>query len=181
MSQPAGQDDLKMVLARAFDRAWNRYYLPDRIGTISEEIARPSLAKHLVAMVKEGVNEEAALAAGGLLHLISLTPGMPEEFVAESEQPPPETEVVSEPPAFVDQRHRPRTSLGFASRFATAIGISAIVAFVFFVLVPKSRNSDATELVISEHRPAPPAEAVDMTPEESQALLKKFLQWQQKP
>jgi hypothetical protein len=180
MSQPAGQDDLKMVLARAFDRAWNRYYLPDRIGTISEEIARPSLAKHLVAMVKEGVNEEAALAAGGLLHLISLTPGMSEEFVAESE-PPPETEDVSEPPAIVDQRHRPRTSLGFASRFATAIGISAIVAFVFFVLVPKSRNSDATELVISEHRPLPPAEAVDMTPEESQALLKKFLQWQQKP
>ena len=178
MSQPTGQDDLTMVLARAFDRVWKRYYLPDRIGTISEEIARHSLAKHLVAMMKEGVKEEGALAAGGLLHLISLTPEMPGELVAER---PLESEVVSEPPAFLHERDQPRTPLGVASRLATAIGISAIVAFVFFVLLPKSRNSDATELAVSEHRPLPSAGAVEITPEESQALFKKFLQWRQRP
>ena len=180
MSQPAGQDDLTMILARAFDRAWKRYYLPDRIGTISEEIARHSLAKHLVAMVKEGVKEEAALAAGGLLHLISLTPEILEEAVAKSKRHPLAPEIVSEPPAFVHERDQPRSLLGVASRFATAIGISAIVAFVFLVLVPKSQKSDATELAVSEHRTLPPAGAAEITPEESQAFFEKFVQWQQR-
>jgi hypothetical protein len=82
MSERAGQDDLTLVLARAFDRAFERYYLPGRSGRISEEIARPALARHLVAMAKEGVTDEDGLAAGGLLHLISLSPEQPrwEEF-----------------------------------------------------------------------------------------------------
>jgi hypothetical protein len=74
MSERADQEELTLMLARAFDQAWERYYLPGRVATISEGIAGPSLARHLVAMVKEGVKEEDALAAGGLLHLISLTP-----------------------------------------------------------------------------------------------------------
>jgi hypothetical protein len=77
MSERADQDDLTLMLARAFDQAGKRYYLPGRGATISEEIARPSLARHLVAMAKGGVKEEDALAAGGLLHLISLTPEVP--------------------------------------------------------------------------------------------------------
>jgi hypothetical protein len=82
MSERTGQDDLTLVLARAFDRAFERYYRPGRSGKISEEIARPSLARHLVAMAKEGVRDEDGLAAGGLLHLISLGPDEPpwEEF-----------------------------------------------------------------------------------------------------
>jgi hypothetical protein len=152
--------------------------LPDRIGAISEEIARHSLAKHLVAIVKEGVKEEGALAAGGLLHLISLTPGILEEAVANSKLHPPASEVVSEPPAFLHERDQPRTLLGVASRFATAIGISAIVAFVFFALVPKSQKSDAAELAVSEHRTIPSPGAAEITPEEFQVLLEKFMQWQ---
>jgi hypothetical protein len=64
---------LTRLLARAFDRAWDRYYRPGRV-TIAPEVARPALANHLVDMAKDGTFDEGALAAGGLLHLISLTP-----------------------------------------------------------------------------------------------------------
>jgi hypothetical protein len=174
MYQPAGQDDLTMLLARAFDRAWKDYYVPGRRSPISEEIARPSLGKHLVAMAKEGVKEEGALATGGLLHLISLT----SEIRGEPGRPPA-SEVVSEPAAFPNERDQPRPLLGVASRFATAIGISAIVAFVFLFLIPRAQKSDATAFA-SEHQTLPSAGAAEVTPEESQALLEKFLQWRQR-
>ena len=35
-------DELKLVLARAFDRAWARYYRPGRVR-MSPDIARPAL------------------------------------------------------------------------------------------------------------------------------------------
>ena len=77
MFESARQDDLPKILARSFIRAWERYYLSAQSEKVSEDVARPSLAKHLVAMAKEGVKEEDALAAGGLLHLISITPDKP--------------------------------------------------------------------------------------------------------
>ena len=69
--------DLKLVLARAFDLAWARYFLPGRV-TISQDVARPALAKYLVQMAKDGVTEEGPLAAAGVLHLISLTDELPD-------------------------------------------------------------------------------------------------------
>jgi hypothetical protein len=42
-------------------------------GPLSEEIARPELAKCLVEMSKSGVKEEQALAACGVLYLVALT------------------------------------------------------------------------------------------------------------
>ena len=45
-----------------------------RSETIAEEIARPALARHLVAMAKQGVKREITLAEAGLEYLISLTP-----------------------------------------------------------------------------------------------------------
>jgi hypothetical protein len=72
MSEQA--DDELRLLARAFDLAWKRYYRPSRIGAISESAARPALAKHLIALAKEGVVSLDALAEGGLQHLVSLTP-----------------------------------------------------------------------------------------------------------
>jgi hypothetical protein len=71
--EPA-DDEFKLLLARAFDRAWKRYYRPSRVGTISATVARPALAKHLIALGKEGVVSVGALAEAGLLHLVSLTP-----------------------------------------------------------------------------------------------------------
>jgi hypothetical protein len=72
MSERA-DDELKL-LARAFDRAWKRYYRPSRIGAISASVARPALAKHLIALAKKGVVSLDDLAQGGLQHLVSLTP-----------------------------------------------------------------------------------------------------------
>jgi hypothetical protein len=65
------------LLARAFDRAWVRYYRPGRV-TITAEEARPALANHLVALAKAGTLDEGALAAAGFSHLISLTPATPD-------------------------------------------------------------------------------------------------------
>lgn len=73
MSAATDQDDLPAILARAFVQAWQSYYVAGRREAISEEIARPALAKHLVVMAKEGVSEEATLAAAGLQLLNSLT------------------------------------------------------------------------------------------------------------
>jgi len=71
--------EMTRLLARAFDRAWGRYYRPGR-ATIAPDVARPALANHLVEMAQDGTVDEGALAAGGLLHLISLTPeGSPTE------------------------------------------------------------------------------------------------------
>jgi hypothetical protein len=73
MSEGAN-DEFKLLLARAFDRAWKRYYRPSRIGALSESDARAALAKHIIALAKEGVVSMDALAQGGLKHLVSLTP-----------------------------------------------------------------------------------------------------------
>ncbi|MGH6677458.1 MAG: hypothetical protein ACREDL_00605 [Bradyrhizobium sp.] len=73
MSLAADQDDLAAVLARAFVRAWERYYRPGRSETVAEDVARPALAKHLVAMAKGGIDRELTLAEAGLAYLISLT------------------------------------------------------------------------------------------------------------
>ena len=69
--------EFSLLLARAFDRAWARYYSPGRV-TIDEETARPALAQHLVELARGGLVDEGPLAAGGLLHLISLTPETPD-------------------------------------------------------------------------------------------------------
>jgi hypothetical protein len=62
------------MLARAFDLTWKRYYRPSRKPAIPEDIARPALAKCLVALMREGVVSIDDLAEGGLRHLIELTP-----------------------------------------------------------------------------------------------------------
>jgi hypothetical protein len=72
MSLTIDQDDLPAILARAFVLAWQSYYQPGRREIISEETARPALAKHLVALAKQGVIKEIRLAAAGLIYLNSL-------------------------------------------------------------------------------------------------------------
>ena len=81
MGDPLDPDELKQVLARAFDRAWARYYRAGR-ATIPPDIARPALANHLVKMAKDGVADENKLAAGGVMHLVALTPEEPGDFSA---------------------------------------------------------------------------------------------------
>ena len=68
--------EMTLLLARAFDRAWARYYRPGRV-TIAPEVARPALGDAPCRNGKSGTVDEGALAAGGLLHLISMTPEQP--------------------------------------------------------------------------------------------------------
>lgn len=75
------EDELKLVLARAFDKAWSKYYRPGRL-TIAPEVARPALANHLVEMARGGLTDEGPLSASGVLHLISLTPPEPNDLSA---------------------------------------------------------------------------------------------------
>jgi hypothetical protein len=63
-------DDLKRAMARAFDRAWERFARPGI--AIDTEAMRAALARYIVTMVRDGETDEARLSAGGFLHLTSL-------------------------------------------------------------------------------------------------------------
>ncbi len=72
MPDDISDEDLTLLLARAFDRAWNRYYQPGNL-TLSRVIVRIELAKRLVQLSKEGVRDEGMLAQSGLDYLRELT------------------------------------------------------------------------------------------------------------
>lgn len=65
--------ELTKVLVSAFKVAWIDYYgRPEGDSALSIEVARPALAKFLVDKSREGITDEADLAAAGLQFLISL-------------------------------------------------------------------------------------------------------------
>jgi hypothetical protein len=63
-----------------------------------------------------------------------------EEAVAESLRHPLDPEIMHEPPGFVRELDRRMAILSVAGRFAAAIGVSAIVALFFVIMVPASRD-----------------------------------------
>jgi hypothetical protein len=63
--------DIRRPLARAFDRAWGRYYRSGLL-TLGEDVARTELARRLVQLSKEGIRDEGRLAEAGLSHLRQL-------------------------------------------------------------------------------------------------------------
>ena len=65
--------DIRLALARSFDRAWAAYYRSGRL-TVSQDIARTELAKRLVQLSREGVRDERSLALAGLTCLRQLAP-----------------------------------------------------------------------------------------------------------
>jgi hypothetical protein len=69
----AEDQDIRMSMARAFDRAWDRYYRSNR-ATMNEDVARTELARKIVQLSREGVRDEWRLSAGALVHLHALTP-----------------------------------------------------------------------------------------------------------
>jgi hypothetical protein len=73
------------------------------------------------------------------------------------------------------------SSLSRIISFVAGIGVSAIIVFVFFILIPKLSQSTVRQPAVSESTStiAPPG-GDKTTPEESEALLRKFMQWQQK-
>src|ERR1700747_1915645 len=98
---------------------------------------------------------------------------MREEAFAKTMQHPLESK-------FVHEGRRPRFLLAVAGGMAAGIGVSVIAALVFFVLVPKLQKSDPSELVVIAPASAKPAQTTQTPPEQSQALLQKFIQWEHK-
>jgi hypothetical protein len=78
---------------------------------------------------------------------------------------------------------RPRTLVlvGVAGGFAAAMGVSAMAAFLFFVLVPDQVNAMAPDLAASEHLILGSAGAAKISPEEARMLLEKFEQYLDPP
>jgi hypothetical protein len=72
MPDDFSDQDIRLSLARAFDRAWDRYYRSGRL-TVSRDIARTELARRLVQLSKDGVRDENSLCIAGLNHLHDLT------------------------------------------------------------------------------------------------------------
>jgi hypothetical protein len=130
--------------------------------------------------------------------------GQLENAVYESLRHPLDPEAVEEPPE-MDQRGG---LLGIIGRVATAIGAAAFVALLFVIVIPSLRqqNADpsAAEVIDSmksalskselaakpqESQPSPELQAIlssseggpQVSHEESEVLLKQFMQWQQKP
>jgi hypothetical protein len=77
---------------------------------------------------------------------------------------------------FIYERRPPRGLLATAGAIAAAIGVTAILALVLFNAFPRSK-SDPTELAVSISTPAS-ATPAQVTPDNSQALLEGFKQFQ---
>jgi hypothetical protein len=101
---------------------------------------------------------------------------MREEAFAKTMQDPLES-------SFVHERRQPRLLLAVAGGMAAGIGVSVIAALVFFGLIPKLQKSAPSELAViapASARPAQTTQTTQAAPEQSQALLQKFIQWEQK-
>ncbi len=118
---------------------------------------------------------------------------------------PLDPEVIHEPPGFTDEDRR-AALINVAGRFAAAVGVSAIVALFFVIMVPASRLPDSGDTsgflrslksallppdqqdegskpAIAEFQPllaaAQPSRPAQREP--SEQLLQQFLQWREKP
>lgn len=130
--------------------------------------------------------------------------GQLEKAVFESLRHPLDPEAMDDPPE-LDQRG---ALLGVIGRFAAAIGAAAFVALLFVIVIPslrqQSADQSAAEVIDSmksalakseqatrpqEAQPSPESPPVvaasdssaPASHEESEVLLKQFMQWQQKP
>jgi hypothetical protein len=66
--------------------------------------------------------------------------GLLEEAVPEALRRPLDPEVIHEPPGFVHELDRRIALISVARRFAAAVGVSALVALFFVIMVPASRD-----------------------------------------
>lgn len=123
---------------------------------------------------------------------------------------PLDPEVIHEPPGLAEELDRGSALITVAGRFAAAVGVSAIVALFFVIMVPASRlpdsggssgivksiksalfqpgaRDDGSKPAIAEFQPilaSASAQNGQSTPaarEQSGQLLQQFMQWRQKP
>jgi hypothetical protein len=103
------------------------YYAPRWLRERSETAMSPSPEKGSDSLVRSNASPHSFDA-------------LLEEAVAESLRHPLDPEVMHEPPGFVRELDRRMAILSVAGRFAAAIGVSAIVALFFVIMVPASRD-----------------------------------------
>ena len=94
---------------------------------------------------------------------------MREEALAKSNPHPLEFQ-------FARERRSPRVLPAIAGGIAAAIGVTVVVALVFFSVVPKPKSDPSLTVSISTPASAAPAQT---TPEDPQALLQGFVRFQQ--
>jgi hypothetical protein len=119
---------------------------------------------------------------------------------------PLDPEVIHEPPGLTEELDRGTALITVAGRFAAAVGVSAIVAMFFVIMVPASRLPDsggssgimrsiksvllqpgqrdeASKPAIADFQPilASTQTGQPATREQSEQLLQQFMQWRQKP
>jgi hypothetical protein len=105
-----------------------------------------------------------------------------EEAVAESLQLPLDSEMVPAPP-LPFERDGQRGVFGVAAGLAGALVAAALVAFLVVVMIPKSPTNGPAQLAAAENQTLlawATAVRPNVSPEESQVLLQKFVQWQQR-
>ena len=120
---------------------------------------------------------------------------------------PLDPEIIHEPAALAEELDRHAALIKVAGRFSAAVGVSAVVAMFFVIMVPASRQPDlgaSTAGIVRSMKSAllDPAQRDDgsqpaiaefqtilasaqtsrpATREQSEQLLQQFLQWRQKP
>ena len=119
---------------------------------------------------------------------------------------PLDPEIVSEPPGLARELDRRKALFSVAGRFAAAVGVSAVVALFFVIMIPAARQPDGgtlagmvqsvkAMLVQPRARDDGPKPATaefqtilastqnsqPVTREQSERLLQQFVQWRQKP
>lgn len=126
-----------------------------------------------------------------------------EDAVRESLRHPLDPQAVEEPPEIERSG-----LLGVVGRFAAAVGAAAFVALLFVIVIPSLQQQPSTEPSVAElinsmkaaiskselaarprePQPSPELQSIPassesgapVSPQESEALLKQFMQWQQK-
>jgi hypothetical protein len=131
-----------------------------------------------------------------------------ENAVSDALWHPLNPEVIHEPPGLARELDRRAALISVAGRFAAAIGVSAIVALFFVIMVPTARLPDSGDLTtsailrsmksvllqpgqrddgstpaIAEFQAIVASDQISQpaTREQSEQLLQQFLQWRQKP
>jgi hypothetical protein len=120
---------------------------------------------------------------------------------------PLDPEVLHEPPGLAEELDRSAALMTVAIRFAAAVGVSAIVALFFVIMVPAARQADGgatasalmrtikavllrpgqsdegSKPAVAEFEPilASSQAGQPATHEQSEQLLQQFLQWREKP
>ena len=173
------------------------YYAPRWLRDRSD--ARPAAPREAVAEPMRNLSPSPASLDTQL-----------EKAVSNALWHPLDPEVIHEPPGLAEELDRGSALITVAGRFAAAVGVSAIVALFFVIMVPASRlpdsggssgimrslksallqpgqRDDASKSAIAEFQPilASAQNGQPASPpaarEKSDQLLQQFLQWRQKP